>query len=145
MNKHIIFLSGAMRGIPRGKAIAWRKQAKKFLNSKIFKTIDAYRGRERPRLEPDPIKDPKLAVARDKQDILRSKIVLVNDSFDSKKYPEMSLIGTAMEVLFAYEHNIPVIVFGNAHRGNYFLDTHVHVRVDTLKEACDLINKLFIE
>lgn len=142
-NKLIVFLSGPMRGVPREKALGWRKKAGKLLNKKIFTTLDAYRGRNRPRNKPDPILDPKMAVARDKQDILRSHILLVNDSYSPEQYPKTSMIGTAMEILFAYMNNIPVIVFGSARKENYWLNVHSHVRLDSLEEACSYINKLF--
>ncbi|NMB56416.1 hypothetical protein GYA19_00585 [Candidatus Beckwithbacteria bacterium] len=143
-SKKIIFLSGSMRGISREEALDWREKASQLLDKKFFKTLHAYRGRERSRNEADPVRDPKLAVARDKQDVLRSTAVLVNDSFDTT-YPKGSMIGTAMEILLAKLNNIPVIVFGDAHKDNYFLKVHADVMVDTLEEACELINRLFKE
>lgn len=135
INKKIVFLSGPMRGIERSKGIAWREEARKKLG-KNFSVLHAYRGRE----EKETFPDPKGAVIRDKQDIERSSIVLVNDSF-----PNASMIGTAMEVLLAYQQNKVVVVFGEEHIKDYWLNYHSHIRLNTLDEACDLLNKLFIE
>ena len=79
-----------------------------------------------------------MAIARDKKDIISSDLVLVNDAFENA-----SMIGTAMEVLFAYELHKPVIVFGKAHDRDYWLNYHSHLRVNTLGEACKIINKFF--
>lgn len=135
MAKKIIFLCGPMKGIPREEAQAWRKKAETLLKKK-FKLLHAYRGRE----EKETFPDPKGAVIRDKQDIERSSILLVNDT-----YPNASMIGTSMEVFFAHQLNKAVIVFGNAHKNDYWLNYHSHVRVDTLEKACQLIKKLFAE
>lgn len=65
--------------------------------------------------------DPRIAVQRNKNDILAADIVLMNDTFENA-----SMIGTAMEVLFAHEKD-------------YFLNYHSHVRFNTLEEACSSI------
>lgn len=133
MIKNTVFLSGPMRGIPRKEGLIWRKNAEKLL-SKNFNVLHAYRGRE----DRETFPDPRLAVSRDKSDVKRSDIVLVNDSFDNA-----SMIGTAMEVFFAYQMNKTVILFGHAHEKDYFLNYHSHVRCDSLREACELINRMF--
>ncbi len=122
-----------MRGIPRSEGIAWRTRAKKLLGNQ-FKVLHAYRGRE----EKETFPDPRGAVIRDKQDILRCDVMIVNDSLE-----QVSMIGTSMEVFFAWEHNKPVIMFGNGHPKDYWLNYHSHIRVETLEEACQLIKKLF--
>ena len=48
-----------------------------------------------------------------------------------------------MEVLYAYSLEKVIIVFGNAHKGDYWLDYHATMRVSSLKEACDICLKLF--
>ncbi|MBQ8660271.1 MAG: hypothetical protein IJ473_01660 [Alphaproteobacteria bacterium] len=128
-----VFLSGPMKGVDRKEAQQWRKQASKLLG-KQFKTITPYRGRE----EKETFPDPKGAVVRDKSDILSCDLIIVNDS-----YSDASMIGTSMEILFGYEHNKPIIVFGQAHPKDYWLNYHASIRVETLKDACEICKKLF--
>ena len=131
--KKIIFLSGPMRGIPREKGIAWREKVKKILG-KNFVVLQAYRGREKKETFPDP----RGAVVRDKQDIRRCDLMMVNDTLD-----DVSMIGTAMEVFLAYSLDKPVILFGRAHEKDYWLDYHSHMRVDTMENACEIVKRLF--
>jgi nucleoside 2-deoxyribosyltransferase len=128
-----VFLSGPMKGIPREKALAWRKNASKLL-SKRFRVLHALRGRE----SRETFTDPRAAVIRDLSDIKSADVLLVNDTFK-----DCSMIGTSMEIFFAYEEKKPVIVFGNAHAGDYWLEYHSHLRVKNLKEACEVLNKMF--
>lgn len=135
-NKRTVFLIGPMRGsgITREAAMAWRHEAINKLSAN-FNVLHAYRGRE----EKETFTDPRGAVIRDKNDILRADVIMLNDSFKNA-----TMIGTAMEVLFAFEHNKPIIAFGAGHVGNYWLDTHIHTRTENFDEACDLIKKLFV-
>lgn len=135
LNKPIIFLSGPMRGVPRKEGIAWREKARKLLGKK-FKVLHAYRGRE----EKETFPDPRGAVIRDKNDIKRADIVIVNDT-----YQNVSMIGTSMETFYAHTLDKVVIIFGNAHKEDYWLNYHSHIRVDSLEEACELIIKMFAE
>ncbi len=128
-----IFLSGAMRGVERAEGLKWREDAAKNL-SQNFYVFNPYQGRE----ERETLPDPRLAIIRDKNQVLKSDVLLVNDSF--KNVP---IIGTSMEILLAFQNNIPVIVFGSANIGNYFFDYHIHARVETLEDALLLINTFF--
>ena len=130
-----VFLSGPMRGIPREVAKAWRMEVQSLLKDK-FQVLHAYRGRE----ENETFPDSKGAVVRDKQDIRCADIILVNDTFE-----DASMIGTSMEVLYAYNCEKTIIVFGNAHKGDYWLDYHATMRVKDMNEACDICLKLFNE
>lgn len=134
-DQRTVFLCGPMRGILRAEGIAWRDEAKKFLGSK-FKVLDAYRGRE----EKETFTDPRGAVIRDKNDIMRSDIVIVNDT-----NVNASMIGTAMEVIFAHDLNKVVVVFGEAHPNDYWLNYHLHIRTKSLQEACKIVKNLFNE
>ena len=122
-----------MRGVPREEALLWRKEASKMLSGKFY-VLHALRGREKK----ETFTDPRAAVIRDLNDIKRADILLVNDTFKDR-----SMIGTSMEIFFAHEEKKPVIVFGNAHAGDYWLDYHSHLRVKNLKEACEVLNKMF--
>lgn len=134
-NKKIVFLCGPVRGIRREEGIAWREKAKKLLGNN-FNVLHAYRGRERKETFPDP----RGAVIRDKNDIKRSDIILINDTFETA-----SMIGTSMEVFYAHSLDKVIVIFGNAHREDYWLNYHSHLRVPSLEDACELIKKLFSE
>jgi nucleoside 2-deoxyribosyltransferase len=133
MNKRTVFLAGPMRGLERAVSLSWRQNAARQLASK-FRTLHAMRARE----HKETFSDYRAAVIRDLNDIECSDIVLVNDSF-----PNVSMIGTAMEVFFAHQHNKPVIIFGSAHEKDYWLNYHSHMRVADLKEACTVLKKFF--
>lgn len=134
-DRKTVFLCGPMRGIPRSEGLAWREKIKDMLEPQ-FKVLHAYRGRE----EKETFTDPRGAVIRDKNDIMNSDIVIVNDTFKGA-----SMIGTSMEVIFAHSLNKVVIVFGNANVNDYWLNYHSHIRVQTSDEACEIINTLFID
>ncbi len=127
-----VFLSGPIRGIPRENALHWRNEAVNLLAD--FDVFHALRGREVNETMPDP----RLAIIRDKIDIDNADILLMNDTFS-----DASMIGTSMEIIYAHERNKIVVVFGNSHEKDYWLNYHCHVRVSTLEEACALINKFF--
>jgi len=131
--KKKIFLSGPMRGVQRSLGLKWRVDAASYLSEK-FDTLHALRGRE----QKESFTDSRAAVARDLADIKNCDILLVNDSFEN-----CSMIGTSMEVFFAYQLHKPVIIFGNAHGEDYWLNYHSHLRVKDLKEACDVLNRMF--
>lgn len=134
-NKKIVFLSGPMRGIPRSEGLAWRNEVKEKIGNK-FIVLHAYRGRE----DKETFTDPRGVVIRDKNDILRADIVLVNDT-----YTDASMIGTSMEVFMAHSLNKVVILFGQAHLNDYWLNYHSHIRAKNLDEACEIVKKLFCD
>lgn len=115
--------------MPREQALQWRKAANELLSPNI-KTVHALRGREKR----ESLPDSRIAIHRDKRDIDRSDILLVNDTFETA-----SMIGTSMEVLYAFQNGKLVVVFGKAHANDYWLNYHSHVRLDTLEEASSFI------
>lgn len=129
MAKTKVFLSGPIRGLPRDLSLGWRKDAKKLLSPQV-EVMHALRGRE----VKETLPDPRVAVHRDKRDIRIADILLVNDTF-----AEASMIGTAMEVVYAHEREKLVVLFGNGHEKDYWLNYHAHVRFETLEEACAFI------
>jgi hypothetical protein len=130
-----IFLSGPMKDVPRKICLSWRKEALRLL-AKKFLVLHALRGREKK----ETFTDPRAAVARDLADIKNTDILLVNDTVKG-----VSMIGTSMEVFFAHGEKKVVIIFGDAHATDYWLNYHTHLRVKSLKEACDILNKMFPE
>lgn len=131
--KKTVFLSGPIRGIPRELSLGWRNDATKLLK-KNFNVLHALRGREKK----ETLVDPRAAVIRDLSDIQRADILLVNDTLDN-----CSMIGTSMEVFSAFNQNKPVIIFGHAHDGDYWLNYHSHLRVDDLRAACEVIDRMY--
>lgn len=127
-----VFLSGPIRGIPREQSMGWRIKAAELLRE--FVVIHALRNRE---LE-ETLPDSRLAIIRDKNDIDSADIMLVNDEFC-----DASMIGTSMEVIYAHERGKVVVIFGNGHEKDYWLNYHSHVRVETLEDACHLIVNFF--
>lgn len=131
--KKTIFLSGPIKGIKRQDALSWRIRATKIL-SKQFNVIHALRDRE----DKEKFLDYRAAIIRDKNDILESDLILVNDNFENA-----SMIGTSMEILYGFLKDKPIIVFGNAHDKDYWLNYHIHTRVNNLEESCKLIKEMF--
>mgnify|MGYP001571845981 FL=1 len=131
--KKTIFLCGPMRGVDRKLSLEWRKKTTKILSPK-FIVIHAMRGRELK----ETFLDYRAAVARDISDIKDADILLVNDTFEN-----VSMIGTSMEIFFAYSLHKPVIIFGNAHEKDYWLNYHSHCRLKDLNEACKVLGSLF--
>ena len=131
--KKKIFLSGPIRGVSRKESLAWRNEAAKLLEQN-FNVLHAFRGRE----EKETFTDPRTAVIRDLSDIKSADILLVNDTIEN-----CSMIGTSMEIFFAFQQNKPVILFGNAHDKDYWLNYHIHLRTKDLAEACVVLNKMF--
>lgn len=132
-NKKKIFLAGPMREIQREISLGWRKLATKNLSNK-FEVVHAMRGRE----EKETFTDSRAAVIRDINDIKSSDILLVNDTIK-----DCSMIGTSMEIFFAFQQNKPVIIFGNAHDKDYWMNYHSHLRTKDLEEACKVLNNMF--
>lgn len=124
-----VFLSGPIRGLSREQSLGWRIRATQLLSS--FDVNHALRDRE----EKETLPDPRLAIIRDKRDIDLSDIVLVNDEFSG-----VTMIGTAMEIIYAHERNKVIIVFGIANEKDYWLNYHCYARAKNLEEACSIIN-----
>jgi len=128
-----VFLSGPIRGLSREDSMNWRNMAHELL-SNDFNVVHALRGRE----VEETLPDPRLAIIRDKVDIDNADIILVNDTL-----PNASMIGTAMEVIYAHQKNKVIIIFGNGHEKDYWLNYHSYARVESLENACALVLQFF--
>ena len=124
-----IFLSGPIRGLSRDESLLWRRKAQELLSPKAT-TVHALRGRETKETFPDP----RIAIHRDKADIRKADILLVNDTVKNA-----SMIGTSMEVIYAHQLEKLVVIYGEAHSNDYWLNYHSHVRFNTLEQACAFI------
>lgn len=89
-----VYLCGPINGCTDEECKDWREEAKNQFPNAIDPMVRDYRGRED--------ECYKEIVQGDKLDVLRSDIVLVN-------YDRPS-VGTAMEIFFAYQNRVPVIV-----------------------------------
>ena len=129
-----VFLSGPIRGLDRKDALGWRISASEQLEGS-FITMHALRGRE----SKETLPDKRIAVQRDKNDINMCDVLLVNDEFAGA-----SMIGTSMEVLYAHQLNKLVILFGEAHAQDYWLNYHSHARFNSLNEACMFLKEHYL-
>lgn len=93
-----IYLAGPINGRTDAECKNWREQCKEVLGAeRCFDPMSRdYRGRE---LEPGIA---RTIVEQDKRDIFASDAVLV--------YFDKPSVGTSMEVLFAWDHRLPVFV-----------------------------------
>jgi hypothetical protein len=128
-----VFLGGPIRHLERESALKWRLKAMKLLGND-FNVINPLRGREKGGTFPFL----KGIVARDKYDIDHSDILLVNDELE-----DIAMIGTSMEIMYAFERGLIIALFGNGHKGNLFLEEHSHMRFDALEDASEFLIKMF--
>lgn len=124
------YLCGPINGCTDDEANNWRDLATELLGGKdsvYDPMVRDYRGRE---LEPGIAAE---IVENDKEDILMCGHVLV-------MYEKPS-VGTSMEVLFAWQNEIEVIVVDRSGRPlSPWLVYHSHHVFKTLEEACAYIN-----
>ena len=122
-----VYLCGPIRDCTDDECITWRKQARKTLGDVIDPMARDYRGQEE---EKEVTKE---IVELDKMDIDNSEALLVN-------YFKPST-GTAMEILYAWERNKPIIVVAPKKevKNNPWLKYHSTHIVETFKEAFRLL------
>jgi len=123
------YLCGPINGCTDDEAKGWREVATELLGGEVYDPmVRDYRGRE---LEPGIAAE---IVENDKEDILMCGYVLV-------MYEKPS-VGTSMEVFYAWEREIEVIVVDKSGKPlSPWLLYHSHKVVSTLQEACDYINE----
>jgi len=125
-----VYLAGAINKMSDADCKDWRLEAIKKLSSLGFGALNPmdrdYRGQEKTAY--------KEIVELDKKDICHSAYVLVN-------YLKPS-VGTSMEILYAWEEDIPVVLFTSAENISPWLLYHSTKIVKTLDEAIEEIAKL---
>jgi len=135
MNK-TVYLAGAIDRVSPEFAMSWRQEATKRLGVAGYQVLDPTQDKK---LEhPDvntTLYTPEQIVETDKQLINRSTIVLAEVSRTDIPY-----IGTSMEIYFAWERAIPVIVWGGSR--SYWIRYHATKIFDTLGEALDCLEKV---
>ena len=121
-----VYLCGPINGRSDEECKDWREIAKNMLINTINPMDRDYRGREI---------DPGIAseiVENDKNDILKSSSILV--------YYDKPSVGTSMEILFAFERNIPVYLVNKSDKPlSPWLIYHSTKIFVLLEDACDYI------
>lgn len=145
MNKFLVYLSGPIAGLTYGESTDWREfvtqsfpshiQGVSPMRAKKYLDIPGKAVENLP-LE-FPLSTDRAINTRDRFDTLRAHAVLVNLLGASKVS-----IGTMMEIAWAYDHKIPVIVAmepeGNVHDHPMLRDC-ISVRVASLEEAIEAV------
>lgn len=118
-----VYLAGAIFKADDQQANAWRDEATRFLSAVGIRAVNPmrrdYRGREHI--------DPHALVMADLHDIETCDALLVNASKPSW--------GTAMEVFFAHQNDVPVVAFCYSARSPWLVHHCQHIE-SSLAEAC---------
>lgn len=147
--KSTVYLAGPISGKTTGEAIAWREKAATYLNQWGISCSSPMRGKEYFDVE------QILEGSYEKHPMSTSRAIMVRDSFDCRSASAILCnltecgdrisIGTMIELGFAYENKIPVILAmqpGNVHEHPMVLESsyvHVHTLDEALKIAVYLI------
>lgn len=147
MNKFLIYLSGPIPGLTYGSSTDWREyvtqafpphiqgvspmRAKRYLNDGKKIGTQGF---------DFPLSTDRAINSRDRFDTLRASAILVN-----LIGTERVSIGTAMEIAWAYDHKIPIVVAmeleGNLHDHPMIRDC-ISVRVTSLDEAIEAVTAI---
>lgn len=164
--KHYVYLAGPIQGLTYDQATTWREETARRLNSDRVECLDPLRGKYHLKgstsLKADgysqPMSTNKGIMGRDHFDCCRADVLLVNVLGATK-----GSLGTAMEVAWAYDRHIPVVLVmekdgkifdhvgdynyeerDNPHQHAMFLEAATYI-VPTLEEAERLIRVLLNE
>ena len=144
MNKSLVYLSGPITGLSYGTSIDWREYATKSFPPHI-QGVSPMRGHRMldglgsitDHIMEHPYRTDAAINRRDKFDTLRADAVLVN-----LLGAQRVSIGTVLEIGWAYDHNIPVVVAiepeGNVHEHAMLRDAFT-IRVSSLDEAIEAV------
>ncbi len=127
----IVYLAGPIEGCTDSECKDWRTKVISDMMS-FWTCLDPlrrdYRGKEHLSKE---------IVELDKRDILLSDVLLVNFNFTGKP-----MVGSSMEICFAWENSIPVVVvFPGNSQVSPWLDYHALKICHTIDEAVKWINQ----
>ncbi len=129
-----IYLAGGIHGLSELQAAEWRGYAAEMFMLHSMEVIDPLRGRRPVNGSYDgSVYTPAEIVLRDKNDILAADAVLAEYTDTNRNYA-----GTSMEILFAYEHLKPVVVWSK-HADSYWLRYHATVILPTLDECIEFL------
>lgn len=150
MHRPLVYLAGAIAGIPGTDAVEWRRDVAADLGMRNIETLDPMRHKRtlyRPeRISTDyrdyadrgPFYTSRGIMARDFNDVKRADALLVNLLGLTKPS-----LGTCMELAWAYALQKPAVVVmeasGNPHDLHPMLHEAMPFRVDTLEEGVDVV------
>lgn len=121
----LVYLAGPINGCTDDECMGWRETAKQLLKLGTKDPMDRdYRGSEEMSVNE--------LVDGDKQDIAKCVWLLAN-------CPKPSY-GTPMEILFAYERGVKVVVVVPEGRVSPWLTYHAREVFHTIEDACEYIN-----
>lgn len=130
-----IYLAGGIHGLTFNEATEWRDYATVQLHLRGFEVINPLRGKRAKNGRFDGgVYTPAEVVVRDKQDILEADGLLVEYTRPDRNYS-----GTSMEILFAYEHHKPVIVWSSHAGESYWVAYHATAILPTLDDCIEYI------
>lgn len=150
MHRPLVYLAGAIAGIPGTDAVEWRRDVAADLGMRNIETLDPMRHKRalyRPeRISTDyrdyadrgPFYTSRGIMARDFNDVKRADALLVNLLGLTKPS-----LGTCMELAWAYALQKPAVVVmeaaGNPHDLHPMLHEAMPFRVETLEEGVDVV------
>lgn len=148
--KYLVYAAGPITGLSYDGATDWREEAALRLNSDRVEVLSPMRGKYHLKgtteLQPEGYKNPmstnKGIMGRDHFDCCRAHVLLVNLLGATK-----GSLGTAMEIAWAYDRHIPVVLVMeavNPHRHAMLLEAATYI-VPTLEEAYALVKALLNE
>jgi nucleoside 2-deoxyribosyltransferase len=123
MTKHSLYLCGGINGLTDDECMNWRAFAKARSRAKGIMCVDPMRRDYRGNEDDHSVE----IVENDKLDIDRCQAVLVNATRPSW--------GTAMEVIYAYEHGKMVVAFTGESPVSPWLTYHTNQTVRSLESA----------
>lgn len=145
-----VYLAGPIGGLSYEEATTWRNQAKQALADVGIAGYSPMRAKDflesmaampsRPNVYNHPLATSKGIMARDHNDAVRADAILVNFLG-----AEQVSLGTAMELAWAFEHHIPVVVVSEPDNINVhhpMASEAINYLVPTLSEALDIIKTI---
>lgn len=122
-----VYLAGGIQGVK--DPFGWRMRSAYYLSKHGIETVNPLRGKTEDKF--DSYNEREI-ITRDKQDISNCDLVLAEVTDPNRPY-----IGTAMEILYAWEHGIPVVIWGTYK--SYWLTYHSVSQFESLSECLDYI------
>lgn len=145
-----VYLAGSMGGLSYDEANTWRIKANKMLAAAGIASYSPMRAKDHLKgtelvIGPTgghPFSMSKGIMARDLNDTLKADALLVY-------FPDGCgrSLGTAMELMAAYIHHIPVVAIVSEDNENYkhaMMQEAIKFRVDTIEEGVELIRSILL-
>ena len=124
-----VYLAGPIGEIDIKEAASWRETAEESLEEAGYIALNPLRGKDLNNPEVNVMYDSAWVVERDLEDIDKADILLVDGS---RKVP---MVGTPMEIRYAWERGKKIFTFGKAFKNSYWMRYHTTKFFDTLEEA----------